>query len=201
MLFALYGIIPPEERLLLDSPYFQVSYGKSVKDVYRDAMIGYVMHYASVEMMCEVSAHEDCAIEGLPSWVPNWSAPKIKKSNSFALASVVSEHNACGGQGVIIAQAENPDILLLAGKSHDIVNWVAEPFEDQDLQPLPYTRRSRILERLWNDVQSRLGKTRQTSQAFWRTLAANVHRMRRPVSEDYYPYFLRCWHNSKIHDQ
>jgi hypothetical protein len=137
-------------------------------------------------MMCEVSTHKDCTIEGLPSWVPNWSAPEILKRNSFALASVVSEFNACGGQGVIIAQAENPDILRQAGKSHDIVNWVAEPFEDQDLQLLPHMGRPKILERLWNDVQSRLGKTRQTSQAFWRTLVANVDRMRRPVSENYY---------------
>lgn len=199
-LFALYGIVIEGEREILKSKYFEVSYEKSVKDVYRDAVLGYIQHFGTLAMMGGVGGGED-NIHGLPSWVPNWTMPFYSRQSSFLRTILISKYDACGGQKVLISQLENPDILRVAGKSHDVVDWVAEPFHSLDFHPLPHKRRPQKLEKLWDEVSRRLGKEKHTCQAFWRTLIANVDREAKPVSDEYDVHFLKYWHDSKLHDQ
>ncbi len=201
MLFALYGIVRPQERFILNSSHFLVSYELPVKEVYRNAVIGYIKHFASVEIVCEAGGQGESKIEDLPSWVPDWSIKRKWRHNSFAYGAAHSGHDACASQPALISTTENPNVLRLAGKYHDAVAWVAQPFEEGELSLLPHRRRPGTLERLWNDVADRLGNTRQTAESFWRTLIANVDGNARSISPDCYRHFLRYWHDSKVHDE
>jgi hypothetical protein len=203
MVFALYGIVHPEDRDVLSSPYFKVSYEKSVKDVYRDVMMGCFKHYGFIDVMFRGSSSSyHSKTEGLPSWVPDWAIAPQHQTVPLAPASFLSAYKASGGRKAWKGWPDSPDILRIAGKTYDEVIWVAEPFQKGDLELLPHLRRRpQTLEKLWNEVSSRLGQTRKEMDAFWRTLMANVDRDRTPVGPMSYIYFLRYWHQSKTFDQ
>jgi hypothetical protein len=200
MVFALYGLVHPESAYVLKSPSFLVSYEKSVKDVYRDAMLGCIKHFGSVEPMCNAIASKSSAQFGLPSWVPNWAIPIKERRRGFAAVSFLAGYKAAGGKRAWAGSIENPDVLRIAGKSHGVIDWVAEPFEEDDLAILPYLRRPRTLERLWENVSARLGSSPDVCESFWRTLITNITGEQRPASDNFYPIFLRYWHDTKKYD-
>jgi len=203
-LFALYGIVVEGERKLLEnSEYFTIDYAKAVEDVYRDAVLGHIMHYETLEMICAVNRSEKGEVERLPSWVPDWTTPPRHIHTSVLRAVDSAGYDACGGMKAFMTILADPNVLRVAGKSHDVVDWAAVPFDaSHDLQPLRYRRRPRVLEKLWNEVMARLGKEEDVCEAFWRTLIQNIDGAGRPVSkEKHYPIFLRFWHESKLQDK
>ena len=203
MVFAFYGIVHPEDRQILGSLYFEISYEKPFTDVFRDVMLGCVEHYGSVDVMFRgsSSAYHN-SIHNLPSWVPDWSIPPEHQTVPLSPAADVSGYKASGGRSAWKSSSGDPEILRIAGKLHDEVVWVAEPFQQGDLGLLKHLRRRpQTLEILWNEVSCRLGRSRRTMESFWRTLVAGVERNREPISPMTYNYFLRFWHQSKYFDQ
>lgn len=235
--FALYGLVhPAETNTLLASEYFKIDYQTSVKDVFRDMMFGYIMHYGYLDLMSEAmevseeDAEEDAVesgqwskawttdrdvpsipvtakhsrIEGLPSWVPDWTLPPTLKHPGIGKLALYAGYEACGGKQTMIhsgLRSSNPDVLRIAGKAHATVEWVSDPLDDVDYSPLPWRRHPFVLEKLWAHVRGRLGSTRETTSAFWRTLLANADKEGYPLKDEMYPSFLRFWHDSKTHDQ
>lgn len=205
-IFALYGLVHPAEADNLASEYFQIDYQKPIKDVYRDLMFGYVTNYGSLVLLSEAMEvdPEERSVQGLPSWVPDWSLPMLAKHPSVGRHAGPSEFDACGGQGTLVhsgMRAVNPDVLRVAGKVHDEVVWVSKPFDGFEYSPLPWRRRPFVLQQLWEDVRERLGSERETTGAFWRTLLADADKNGLPATRELYPTFLRFWHDSKVHDQ
>lgn len=209
-IFALYGLVAPSERDLVSVGFLQVDYKKSVKDVFRDMMVGYIDHYHSLELMSEAMQDDRRPIPELPSWVPDWTRPMpitdptSSRHMGFGFAARHSGYTACGHQATIFCKELydiDPDILRVAGKVVDEVDWVSQALGGLDYQPLPWLRHPGILEKLWEDVMARLGRGRETRHAFWRTLLANADRSGSPATDELYPQFLRFWHDSKIHDQ
>ncbi|OIW33087.1 HET-domain-containing protein [Coniochaeta ligniaria NRRL 30616] len=205
-IFALYGLAHWAEEDLLASEYCRVDYQKEVKDVYRDLMFGYVMQHGSLELMTEANevGPEERSVQGLPSWVPDWSLPMLSRHPSVGRQALPSGFDACGGQSTLVQgsmRAVNPDVLRIAGKVHDEVAWVSKPFDGYEYSQLPWHRRPFALQQLWEDVRERLGSEPQTYHGFWRTLLADADNHGYPVTDQLYPTFLRFWHNSKVHDQ
>jgi hypothetical protein len=204
--FALYGLVHRAEEDMLRSEYFRVDYQASVRDVFRDVMFGYVMHYGSLDLMSEAMevADGEMSVRDLPSWVPDWSLPFTAKHFSVGRQAGPSGFDACGGRGTMVQgsmRAIDPDVLRVAGKVHDEVAWVSKPFDGPEHSPLPWHRRPFVLEKLWEDVRERLGCEPRTCHAFWRTLLANADKHGELVTDRLYPTFLRFWYNSKVHDR
>ncbi|KAB5516995.1 heterokaryon incompatibility protein-domain-containing protein [Coniochaeta sp. 2T2.1] len=205
-IFALYGLVHPGEEDMVTSELFRVDYRKPVKDVYRDVMFGYIMRYGSLCLMSdsvEVAA-EERSMQGLPSWVPDWSLPVLTKHPSAGRHAGPSGFDACGGQGTLVQgsmRAVNPDLLRIGGRVVDEIAWVSEPFDGLEYSPLPWRRRPFVLQQLWEDVRERLGSDTQACHAFWRTLLADADRHGFHMTGQSYPSFLRFWHDTHVHDQ
>ena len=203
MIFALFGILHPEDRSVLELPYFEISYEKSVRDVYRDVTIGCIKHYAFIDVMFRGhSSSYQGMIEGLPSWVPDFSIPPEHQTTPISTMSFLSGYKASGGRKAWTAHSDNSATLRIGGKTQDEVIWVAEPFQNGDINLLPHLRkRPQTLEKLWNEVATQLGLSSKVTDAFWRTLVVNVDRHRAPIGPMAYKYFVRYWHQSKKHDR
>ncbi|KAB5515527.1 heterokaryon incompatibility protein-domain-containing protein, partial [Coniochaeta sp. 2T2.1] len=204
-IFALYGLVHQSEEDMVTSELFLVDYQKPVKDVHRDVMFGYIMRYGSLCLMSEAMEvpAEEKSVQGLPSWVPDWSVPVLTKHPSTGRHAGPSGFDVCGGQGTLVQssmRAVNLDLLRIGGRVVDEIAWVSEPFDDREYSPLPWRRRPFVLQKLWEDVRERLGSERQTCHAFWCTLLANSDRHGFPLTDRSYPSFLRFWHDTHVHD-
>ena len=200
-LFALYGACTPMEKDMLASPYFEISYEKSIKDVYRDATAGFMVHFNTLELMGEAWNEESCSIPGLPSWIPNWNAlPESRRPSMTNGTYLDAGYNASGGVCAMIHFPDNKDVIRVAGKPYAVISWVAEPLKDEEIRLLPHLRKPKGLERLWCEVSKRLGDNRETADAFWRTMIGNLNRDHKPLDWAYYIHFLRFWHDSKCAD-
>ncbi|KAH8649884.1 hypothetical protein BX600DRAFT_473736 [Xylariales sp. PMI_506] len=202
-LFALYGLVCDKERdILAGSKYFEINYEKPVRDVYRDAVLGYIQHYGSFEMACGISGSEETSVVGLPSWVPDFTKSIHDRHPPVAALADFAQFDAAGGRSILVSILEDPNMLRVAGRSHDAVEWVSEPFDEPDVSPFFYKRRPQSLQKVWDEVVRRLGKDPEIREAFWRTLIMNVDLNGKPVStEEYYPFFLKYWHDSKRDDK
>lgn len=137
-------------------------------------MFGYINHYHSLDLMSEAISDDTESIPGLPSWVPDWTQPMPvtdpTSSNHLAsdslLATLTTQHVAF--RATIVCKElydTNPDVLRVAGKVQGEVDWVSEPLGGLDFHPIPLKRRAGILEKLWEDVMARLGRSRETRHA------------------------------------
>jgi hypothetical protein len=200
MVFALHGLVDPKFSAVLRSDYFLVDYRKSVKEVFRDAMMGLIKYTATIEPMCKAVASESSAKYDLPSWVPNWATPLAERKPGFATFSSTAGYKAAGGQLAMTTTTSDPDVLRIGGKLAGTVAWTAEPFTEADLNVLRHLRRPRTLEKIWEHVSNMLGSSPEVRESFWRTLIANTTRDHRPASERFYSAFVGYWNATKRYD-
>jgi hypothetical protein len=200
MVFALHGLVDPKFTAELRSDYFLVDYQKSVKEVFRDAMIGHIKYSATIEPMCKAIASESSAKYDLPSWVPNWATPLAERKPGFATFSGLAGYKVAGGQLAMTTTTSDPDVLRIGGRLAGTVAWIAEPFTKADLGVLRHLRRPRTLEKLWEHVSGMLGSSPEVCESFWRTLIANTTREHRPASEELFSTFVGYWNATKRYD-
>jgi hypothetical protein len=109
-------------------PYSDISYRKSVKEVYRDVILGFIYLYVSVDVIFRrFSSSYERTIDNSLSWVPDWAVLPKRRTTLLSPASFISESKASGGRAVWKGSSEDPNKLRIVGKPHDEVVWVAEP--------------------------------------------------------------------------
>jgi hypothetical protein len=202
--FALLGLALPEELQLL-SPFLEISYEKSVKDVYRDLALGYIRCYGRLDILSDMAGPGISSIEELPSWVADWSIPRKNRRTSFSHVVNQGKHYDASLEPVaMVIPTSDPNILRLKCHVFDTVVWVGHFDLNKDLESMAQIRRPRKFQNLWEDVSKRLGATytngEQVKDVFWRTLAANTTQRRDPLSEEDYLCFLQFWQLEKCSD-
>ncbi|KAH8602371.1 heterokaryon incompatibility protein-domain-containing protein [Bisporella sp. PMI_857] len=72
-IYAILSLLHPRDIKIGIVP----DYSKATAEVYRDLTIKYTTHFRSLNMLSSCELGETLA--GTPSWVPNWSAPRLSK--------------------------------------------------------------------------------------------------------------------------
>jgi hypothetical protein len=191
-IFALLGIFSDAEEPIRNDQLLTVSYEKTSKEVSRDLARAYTKYYRNVGLLGWATGPGVSNIVGLPSWVPDWSAPRSLRRISLLHPldpfNETLSFDASGVRQSIFVDTVDPDVLGIVGKVVDEVVWVQDYDETRtNLETLPQLRRPRAYETLWKEVSSRLGDTywdgTEMGHAFWRTLIANQDKLRQPVGQ------------------
>jgi hypothetical protein len=71
-IFALLSLVRPNEKGIKIEP----DYTKSVYEVYQDVMVQFIT-VGNLQLLSTIEMHEH--LEGVPSWVPDWTSPRLSK--------------------------------------------------------------------------------------------------------------------------
>lgn len=154
---------------LRSSPLLEVSYTKSVKDVFRDVAIAEIRHCKSrgLDILGKASGLGSSSIPGLPSWVPDWVAIEVTFLPSFnaRFPDGTALYNTCreAHEALVKPVDKLDDVLRLKGLIFDEINWVMEFSSERCFSAPPQIRRPGRLQMLWNHVRESL-KDRYTDQ-------------------------------------
>ncbi len=148
----------------------------------------------------------------LPSWVPDWTTPDVDELPDFihvnGLLGEISGLEAGSdfpGSAFISADSRR---LEISGVVADEIRWVSEPMRALHFDTLPEFRENPgSITRLWEMVSSLLciadkdaSGREAVKDAFWRTLIANMDKLRQKAGPEYYIHFLSWWRINRIAD-
>jgi hypothetical protein len=152
---------------------FQIDYEKGTAEVFRDAARHLIEETMSLDVLANIEDHCGRKRKDLPSWAQDWTKPM--DCASFSTATKLSNYKACGDSGVVLLE------------------MMIHQREEVEGPPQTYT----VLRSQWNAIASKLEPYPgggSALDAFWRTLIANVDRLRSPVGNDYFFHFARYIH-------
>lgn len=205
-LFALYGLAQEVENPAAKEG-FQIDYAKPTSEIYRSFTFNYLKLYGAPDILIALDISQENTVEDLPSWVPDWGASlnEAHRPHPFMIDGTLESYYASAGfNAVLISLATEQDVLRIGISVHDEIAWVSDAFEDEDFDILAAFRRPGLLMRIWNEVHSRLSSSldlESITEAFWRTLIANVDKGRRAVDDSFYMHFLSYWRQTRIVDR
>jgi hypothetical protein len=179
---------------------FDIDYSKPVGVLYRQFVRDYILYSGNADIL--LTKPETSNIEGLPSWVPDWTSRQM--SPVLGHDGYTEKYRASQVIPSIVLPSNEPDTLRIAASIVDQVTWISEPFEFQDAEHLPAFRRGGFLIRIWNEIFDRLSprvESAHLQEAFWRTLIANVKDSKEPAGEQFFVHFLCFWRTKRVLDR
>jgi hypothetical protein len=207
--FALFGLAL-ETQSTSSPPVLKADYRMSIEGLY--CLVAKVMLTSSVtvDVLSYAQSHLKNRIDGLPSWVPDWTALNSGGEKNLDEINVLGtgspEHGYSASSGLLLRAGVSSDLstLLISGSFIDEVAWNSEILDSSCIGTVAEFRTPGILRKLWETHVQPLGQSYAGGgtvvDAFWRTLIGNIQHDRTPATEQYYVHFLSYWRLGRLRD-
>jgi hypothetical protein len=156
----------------------------------------------------------DRNVNGVPSWVPDWSSENDVTPLGFPYSYLGSNYQASGGEQAFIEESTDQKVLKVWGKTLDHIECLGEEFPVALLDELGVyhsSGESQKILRWYKETElmiMKIGKDRDiefyphieaelSRESLWRTLIGNRTLEKRPAPGIYGSYF-DVWENGQI---
>jgi hypothetical protein len=182
----------------------------ALEDLYR--LVARVMLTSSItiDFLSYAQPHLKNRIEGLPSWIPDWTALSSGEESHLDEINVLGtgsqEHGYCASAGLLLNSAITADVstVLISGSFIDDVAWTSEIIDSSCIITVAEFRSPGMLRKLWENHVQPLGQSYAgggtIADAFWITLIGNLQGDRSPANEKHYVHFLSYWRLGRLRD-
>jgi hypothetical protein len=201
--FGLYGLT--SERHPWNEVLFKPDYHASPTRVYCNIAAHLIVVKEAVDLLSFAGAHSSAGLADLPSWVPDWIADD-DTADVMGVGLDDIGYNACLSRKLPCQCSASPDrrTLTNSGRIFDRIRWRSEVFGAGSCDMFAPLRTPGILPHLWKEQVQQLGPEYAgggtISEAFWRTLIANIDEDRIPATAEHFIHFLSYWRLARIRD-
>lgn len=142
----------------------------------------------------------------LPSWVTDWNWTVETDTDILGTGSGGSGYHAGISRDIPhkIHVSEDRRCLSISCVFADEICWKSVPFSKGFPNMVAELRILGFLRSIWQEQVQHLGQNYVSggpiTEAFWRTLIANIGERRQPVTDEYFVRFLSYWRLSRLRD-
>jgi hypothetical protein len=184
------------------TPLFEVDYRVAVQVLYRTLAARIIVDRRNLNILSYAGKSAQ-SIPDLPSWVPDWS---FYSGDTLGTGADDTEFHFKTSSNIHGKVSCSPDyrILDVSGLFIDTIEWVSETLNHEKFNLLPEFREAGAFVSLWKERASCLGEQYvaggTVTEAFWRTLIADMGTNREQATEDFYIHFLNYWRLARLSD-